>query len=71
MLKYSCLHFHPTMPLHPSYPPLPSSNLLPLALSMCRLYMFLDGPSPIIPYCLSSPLLSGYCQFVLFFIYNL
>ena len=48
-------------------PPLLSpSNLPPLALSMCPLYMFLDGPSPIFPHYPSS-LPSGYCQFVLYF----
>ena len=38
-------------PTHPGLPPL---NLTPLALSMCPLYKFLDGPSCIIP--LPSPL---------------
>ena len=37
----------PHPPPHPSPPP--TSNLTPLALSMCPLYMFLDGPSPISP----------------------
>ena len=51
---------------HPTHPHLPPSNLPPLALSMGPLYMFLDGPPPIIPQLSLSPLLSGYCQFVHF-----
>ena len=44
---------------HPwSYPP--------LALSMCPLYIFLDDPSPFF-FPVTSPYLSGYCQFVLYF----
>ena len=39
---FSPLH---SPPPHPSR--LPSSKLPPLALSVCPLYMFLDGPSPI------------------------
>ena len=50
LLQYICLHFHCTLgpcPIHPRFPP---SKLPPLALSMCPLYMFLDGPSPIFPH---------------------
>ena len=47
IVKYSCLHFHPTTPHH--------SHLPPLVLSICPLYMFLDGPSPTIPYYPSHP----------------
>ena len=47
LFKYSCLHFHPTTPHH--------SHLPPLVLSICPLYMFLDGPSLIIPYYHSPP----------------
>ena len=35
---------------HPTHPHLPPLNLPRLALSMCPSYMFLDGPSPVIPY---------------------
>ena len=45
LFKYSCLHFPPTMPTHHTHPHHPPSNLFPLALSMCPLYMFLDGTS--------------------------
>ena len=55
--------FPPTTPLCPTHPHLPPSILSPLTLSMCPLYMFLDDPSPIS----LSPLLSGYCQFILYF----
>ena len=54
LFKYSCLRFHPTMPPYPTHPHLPPSNPPPLALPMCPLYVFLNGPSPIIP--LPSPL---------------
>ena len=47
LFKYSCLYFYPTTAPCSTYPQLPPSNLPPLALSMCLLYMFLDGPSPI------------------------
>ena len=47
LFKYSCLHFHLPTPPHPCLPP---SNLPLLALSMCPLYMFLDGPSPVSPH---------------------
>ena len=66
LFKYSCLHFHPTTAPHPTHPCLPPLNLPPLALSMCPLYMFLDGPLPTFPH-YPSPLPSGYCQFVLYF----
>ena len=39
-------------PTHPSFL---SSILPPLALSMCPLYMFLDGPLPIFPHYPSPP----------------
>ena len=44
--KYSCLHF-PTISPRPPSPRLPPLILPPLALSMCPLYMFFDGLSPI------------------------
>ena len=37
LVKCSCLHFHPTMPLHPTHPCLPPLSLSPLALSKCHL----------------------------------
>ena len=46
---------HPPTPPCPTHPCLPFSNLPLLALSMCPLYMFLDGPSPIIPNYPSPP----------------
>ena len=55
LFKYSCLHFHPIMAPGPTHPHLPTLNLPPLALSMCPSYMFLDGPSPIIPNYPSPP----------------
>ena len=42
---------HDPLCTHPSLPP---SNLPSLALSICPVFMFLDGPSPIIP-CYPSP----------------
>ena len=65
--KYSCLHFYCTIALCPTHPHLPPSNLPPLALSMCPSYMLLDGRSPIFFLLSLSHLLSGYCQFVLYF----
>ena len=50
LFHYSCFHFNPTMPACPAHLHLTSSNLPPLALSMCPFYMFFDGPSPIVPY---------------------
>ena len=50
LLKYSCLPFHPTTLLCSTHPRLPPSNLPPLALSMCPLYMLLDNPSPFSPH---------------------
>ena len=50
LFKYSCFHFHSIMAPHPTHPGFPPSNPLPLALSMCPLHMFLDGPSPIFPH---------------------
>ena len=38
--------FSPHHGPQPTHPRLPPSNLPPLALSMCPIYMFLDGPSP-------------------------
>ena len=58
--------FTPPAPC-PTHPHLPPSNLPPLALSMCPLYMFLGGPSPIFPHYPSPPNPSDYCQFVLYF----
>ena len=52
------LFFFPFSPEHtpcPTHPCLPPSNLPSLAFSMCHLYMFLDGPSHIIPYYPSPP----------------
>ena len=49
--------FSPTMTPRPTNPRLPPWNLLPLALSMCPLHVFFDGPSPIFPhYPLPPPL---------------
>ena len=47
-----------TIPPHPTHPCLPPLILLPLALSMCPLYMFLNDPSPNFPPypCPPSPL---------------
>ena len=50
LFKYSCLHFHPTTPPNSTHPHLPHSNLSPLALSICPLYMLLYGPSSIFPH---------------------
>ena len=50
LFKHSCLHPHPTMLPHSTHPCLAPSNLPLLALSMCPLYMFLDGPSPVSPH---------------------
>ena len=66
LFRYSCLPF--LLPL-PNIPPTPTSypqSYLPLALSMCPLYMLLDKPSP---FCPVKPSLfpSGYCQLVLNF----
>ena len=66
LFKYSCLQFHLTTTPCLTHPRLPPVSLLPLALSMCPLFMFLDNPSPILPHC-PLPLPSGYCQFVLYF----
>ena len=67
MFKYSCLHFCPTSAHCLTYPHLPPSNLPPLALSTCSLYMLLDGPSPIFSHYPLSPVPSSYCQFDLYF----
>ena len=58
----------PPFSLHHStpHPCLPLSNLSPLALSMCPLYVFIGGPFPIIPY-YPSPL-SSLVTVILFFI---
>ena len=50
LFKYSCVHFPLTMPPYLTHPYLPPLNLPPMALSMCPLCMFLDGPSPIFPH---------------------
>ena len=55
--KYSCVYFYPTTPHCPTHPCLSPSNLCLLALSMCPLWKFLDGLSPIFPdYPLPPPL---------------
>ena len=66
LFKYNCLHFHPTTSLAP---PIPASHprnyslwFCPCVLYICSL-MALPLLSPIIP----LSLLSGYCQFVLYF----
>ena len=46
--KYNCLHFPPP-PSCPTHHHLSPSNLPLLALPICPLYLFLDGPSPINP----------------------
>ena len=61
-----CLISPPLHPQCPAYPYLLPSILPPLALSMCLLYMFLDGPSPIFPH-YPSPL-SPLVTVTLFFI---
>ena len=66
LFKYSCLHLHTSILPHPSHPHLPPSNLPPSALSICPLYMFLNGPSPIIPHYPSLP--SSLVTISLFFI---
>ena len=55
LFKYSHLHFHPTTvpPPHTSLPP--TLEPTPLALSICPLHIFIDGPSPVTPYYLSPP----------------
>ena len=62
LFNYSCLHFLPIPPPHPSQthlpPLLPPS---PLILCMCPLQYFLKTLLPTVP----SPLPSGYCQIVL------
>ena len=66
LFKYSCLHFLPTTPPHPSHPHLPPSILAPFGFVYVSFIYVPDNPSPfscIIP----SHLLSGYCQFVLNF----
>ena len=69
LFKYSCLHFPPPLPSTPAIPISHPQSYPPLVLSMSPLYMFLDDPypfSPIVPSYLSS----GYCQFVLYFIFS-
>ena len=56
--------FKPHTSPHTTHLHLPPLNLPSLALSMCPLYMFLDGHYPQISF---SSLLSSYCQFVLSF----
>ena len=72
LFKYSCVHFQHTTAPHPIHPCLPPLNLPPLALSMCPLYMFLDGPFPIFPHYLVPPplwLLSVCSLFQCFWLY--
>ena len=66
LFKYSCLHFHPTMATCPTHPCLPPLNLPSLTLSICLLYMFLDGHIRVIPYYPSPP--SSLVTVSLFFI---
>ena len=64
LFRYSFLHFQPITAPRSIHPCLPTLNLPLLALPMCPLYRFLDGPSPIFllypsP---SSPLLLSVCS---------
>ena len=66
LFKYSCLHF-PT-PLSPTQPlPPPTLNPSPLCLCLCVLYTSSLTSFPLLSLLFSSPLPSGYCQFVLYF----
>ena len=77
MYNVSCILFYfltvvqvklsPFSPHHcPTHLRLPLSNPPPLALSMCPLYMFFDGPSPISPPSsfFLSPLVTGRLFFI-------
>ena len=57
--------FSPPVPPTPATPTSHPQSYLPLALSMCPLYMFLDDPSPFSPVILSH-FPSGYRRVVLY-----
>ena len=50
LFKYSCLHFLPTTPPHPSHPHLPPSILAPFGFVHVSFIYALDGPTPISSY---------------------
>ena len=67
LFKYSCLHFHHTTPFpHPLIPAFRPPTYL-LWLCPCVLYTCFLMPFPYYPPLSLFPLLSGYCQFVLYF----
>ena len=68
LFKYSCLHFPPTIPPHPSHLHLPPL-ILPAPLGFVHV-SFIDvpeNPSPFSHHYPLPPSPSGYCQFVLNF----